>query len=123
MYGGYDFKSSKKEQKNEQKKTVNFSDLTNNHENLSGGVKYSKNTPGQVNFTSKPSNKLQNISWQIKGGVARDHGVLMELQLNKVSYWHRWHHRAVIQLFCIIRFGFNMKFTRMTLFRRPGKFF
>lgn len=83
MYGGYDFKTTVKEDEKPNKKTVNFSDVS--HENLDGGVTYSKNTPGEVNFTSAPEKKHQNISWQVKGGIARDHDVLMELQLNKVS--------------------------------------
>lgn len=87
MYGGYDFKSSQKEEEIEKlgkKKTVNFSDNNLNNERLAGGVTYSTKMPGEVNFKSLPNKKLQNMTWQTKGGVAREHGVLMELQLNKV---------------------------------------
>lgn len=74
MYGGSDFRPIDKEKK----KTVNFADLQINE-----GVSYSStNMGGRVIFREK---KKPTLPWQIMGGPNRDHDVLMEFQLNKVS--------------------------------------
>lgn len=73
MYGGSDFKPADKDKK----KTVNFADLQINE-----GVRYSSANMGRVRFSEK---KKLNLPWQTMGGPHRDHDVLMEFQLNKVS--------------------------------------
>lgn len=73
LYGGSDFKSADKEKK----KSVNFADLQ-----MEKGVSYSSANLGSVSFAQK---KKPRHPWQIMGGPQRDHDVLMELQLNKVS--------------------------------------
>lgn len=76
MYGGSDFKNdtSAKTQKK-----VNFSDMR-----IHDGVGFSNKDTGEVIFNidkRKPA-----LPWRLKGGINRDHDVLMELQLNKVNY-------------------------------------
>lgn len=76
MYGGNDFKVPEKAN---QKKTVNFSDVQFNDV-----VSYSNLQKGQVNFQSLADKKKNNMPWLVRGGVNRNHDVLMEFQLNKV---------------------------------------
>lgn len=78
LYGGNDFRSEEAETK--QKKTVNFSDY------IHDGVGFANTQNGEVIFTNFMEKKKPTISWQIQGGVNRDHDILMELQLNKVSF-------------------------------------
>lgn len=73
MYGGNDFKV----QEPDAKKKVTFSE-----KNFSDRVSFS-NTSNKVSF-SKADDGVSGLSWVKKGGVNRDHNVLMELQLNKV---------------------------------------
>lgn len=73
MYGGSDFKPANKDKK----KSVNFADLQ-----ISNTVRYTTTNRGSVSFAER---KRANLPWQIAGGPNRDHDVLMELQLNKVS--------------------------------------
>lgn len=76
MYGGNDFKEAEKVN---QKKTVNFSDTQ-----LNDVVSFSKSQKDQVTFQSLTDKKKNNMSWIVRGGVNRDHSVLIEFQLNKV---------------------------------------
>ncbi|KAJ8967900.1 hypothetical protein NQ317_015422 [Molorchus minor] len=80
MYGGNDFKVPDKDSK---KKTVNFSDT-----HLSDSISFSNTGRGEVNIGSNLDKKKANIPWILRGGVNRDHSVLMELQLNKVRFQH-----------------------------------
>lgn len=86
IYGGYDFSSTASE-KEVQKKTVNFEDRAR----IQGSeVSFSKSDMNRVAFTSPVKEKQDKsmIGWRAKGGVKRDHDVLMELQLNKVRFQH-----------------------------------
>ncbi|KAK9884101.1 hypothetical protein WA026_005041 [Henosepilachna vigintioctopunctata] len=78
MYGGNDFNKSKKEKKD---KRVSF-----NNSAEYDAVNYHNNE--EVIFEKKrtPVDKSDFKSWKIKGGVNRDHKVLMELELDKVQF-------------------------------------
>lgn len=75
MYGGSDFKTEVNEKS---EKRVNFSDLQVQ------GVGFSNKDTGEIIFSGFLEKKPK-LPWQKKGGVNRDHNVLMELQLNKVN--------------------------------------
>ncbi|KAL3285630.1 hypothetical protein HHI36_000162 [Cryptolaemus montrouzieri] len=82
MYGGNDFRipSQKKKDKN-----VSFSDGK-----LHDPVTFSNRE--QIRFTQNyfgSKTKAQpKMSWKVRGGINRDHRVLMELELNKVRFQH-----------------------------------
>nr|XP_022914053.1 autophagy-related protein 2 homolog B isoform X1 [Onthophagus taurus] len=77
MYGGNDFKINEKEV---QKKTVNFADTAT--------VNFSNTPAGEVVFTKAENKKKQKVGWPLCGGVNRDQNVLMQLHLNKVRFQH-----------------------------------
>lgn len=77
MYGGNDFR---KHDPDASKKVVHFSDTT-----MSTNVGFINSKAGEV-IISNVQKKKQTVSWQVKGGVNRNHSVLMQLQLNKVSH-------------------------------------
>ncbi|KAI4468676.1 autophagy-related 2 isoform a [Holotrichia oblita] len=79
MYGGNDFK---KHEPDANKKVVHFSDTA-----MSTNVGFINSKAGEV-IISNVQKKKQNFSWQVKGGVNRNHSVLMQLQLNKVRFQH-----------------------------------
>lgn len=95
IYGGYDFQSTVRE--NEiHKKTVNFSE---NQPGIEGSnVSFSKTDINKVTFKSSKEIKENSVlNWKTKGGVKRDHDVLMELQLNKVRFQHEVYPEDTIQ--------------------------
>lgn len=77
MFGGNDFKKSPKE--DQQKKEVRFADRQ-----LGDSVSFSTKDCSQVYFKKSEDVGVQDLSWIQKGGVNRDHTVLMELKLSKV---------------------------------------
>ncbi|XP_066263102.1 autophagy-related protein 2 homolog B [Euwallacea similis] len=81
MYGGNDFKAQKKEEGS--KKEVRFAD-----KQLGDTVTFSNKDHSRVNFTKPKNDRTRNLSWIQKGGLNRDHSVLMELQLSKVRFSH-----------------------------------
>lgn len=76
MYGGNDFK---KNEKDATKKVVHFSD-----NQMSTSVGFINSKAGEVVIGSVQKKK-KPMNWQVKGGVNRNHSVLMQLQLSKVS--------------------------------------
>ncbi|KAJ8924233.1 hypothetical protein NQ315_007024 [Exocentrus adspersus] len=79
MYGGNDFKLQDKENR---KKTVNFSDTALDT------ISFSNRNSDSVRMTSSSSKRLADIPWTQRGGPSRDHSVLMELHLNKMRFVH-----------------------------------
>lgn len=73
MFGGNDFKG-----KDDSKKEVRFLE-----KQLTNRVTFS-NAERKVNLTTPEDSRTKGLSWIQKGGVNRDHSVLMELQLSKV---------------------------------------
>ncbi|KAK2581702.1 hypothetical protein KPH14_002189 [Odynerus spinipes] len=97
IYGGKDFESS--EAVSKKHVTINENTLrgTTGTQGRSrsavGGVGFSKVNPNEVRFGSVPNSprarsKESLLDWQALGGHARQHDVLMELQLNKVRFQH-----------------------------------
>lgn len=78
IYGGNDFVVLDKEKN--KKKSVNFSDTK-----ITDSVSYSSKDKAKV-LTQKVHKK--ESSWLLKGGVNRDHSVLIELQLDKIRFQH-----------------------------------
>lgn len=76
MFGGNDFKKNVKE---DQKKEVRFADRQ-----LGDSVSFSIKDRSQVRFQKSENVRVKDLSWIQKGGVNRDHTVLMELKLSKV---------------------------------------
>lgn len=84
IYGGYDFQTSNTE-KEPQKKTVNFEDRVKLQ---TSEVSFSTSDVTRVVFTTTEPKEKPTHGWRTKGGIKRDHDVLMELQLNKVRFQH-----------------------------------
>lgn len=80
MYGGSDFNNSS----TKTQKKVNFADM-----HIHDGVGFSNKETGEVIFTM--DKKKPALSFPLRGGPNREHDVLMELQLNKVSFLPYWH--------------------------------
>lgn len=76
MFGGNDFTKNVKE---DQKKEVRFADRQ-----LGDSVSFSTKDRSKVHFKKSEGVCVQDLSWIQKGGVNRDHTVLMELKLSKV---------------------------------------
>lgn len=93
MYGGNDFKIPDSESK---KKNVQFSETQ-----LSTTVSFSKSNKNEVTITSNFDKKKTNMNWILKGGVNRDHGVHMELHLNKASEYFLICNGNDVNLLCI----------------------
>lgn len=94
IYGGHDFQTTANE-KDTQKKTVNFTD---DRPKISDSeISFSKSNTCVTfkNVREKQENLTHN--WRTKGGVKRDHDVLMELQLNKVRFQHEIYPENTIQ--------------------------
>ncbi|KAJ8968662.1 hypothetical protein NQ314_002185, partial [Rhamnusium bicolor] len=89
MYGGNDFKLLNKENK---KKTVNFSD-TQPYDSVS----FSNRNKGEVTITNNLDKKKASVPWLLRGGVNRDLNVLMELQLNKLRFQHEVYPETTVQ--------------------------
>lgn len=85
MFGGNDFKG-----KEDSKKEVRFLE-----KQLTDRVTFS-NAERKVNLTTPEDPRTKGMSWIQKGGVNRDHSVLMELQLSKVRRYFRLSVRNII---------------------------
>lgn len=112
MYGGLDFKANPQPKKNvtintESGSTPSSPAYKRQHHMYNAGVNYSKTCPqeldklqneySQVNLNRRhislddtpPTTKRgERNNWQARGGIGRQHDVLMELQLNKVRFQH-----------------------------------
>uniref|UniRef100_A0A1B6D799 Autophagy-related protein 2 n=1 Tax=Clastoptera arizonana TaxID=38151 RepID=A0A1B6D799_9HEMI len=103
MYGGTDFKpishSKNNVTFNNESESTPSSPANRRQPNLcTSGIKYSKTCPHEVKLNDRLTSlemveccerkKNEKIKWQMRGGVGRQHEVLMELQLNKVRFQH-----------------------------------
>lgn len=97
MYGGKDFETSESAAKKHVTINENSlrSDVTTQGRSRSaiGRVGFSKVTPNEVRFGSVPNSPRVKVKesvqdWHTLGGPARQHDVLMELQLNKIRFQH-----------------------------------
>lgn len=106
IYGGHDFQSTIKPEDKEnikrntkQNKTVNFYEEDRSRIEDSG-VSFSRMDGNSVTFTNvnkKKKDEELSKNWRVKGGVGRDHDVLMELQLNKVRFQHEVYPEDTVQ--------------------------
>ncbi|XP_054259234.1 autophagy-related protein 2 homolog A [Macrosteles quadrilineatus] len=97
MYGGSDFTTTVPYKKHvtihTESGSTPSSPATKRHVNMNAN--YSKTCPQEVNFNQRYSsehstsdNSEHKSEWWTRGGVGRQHDMLMELQLNKVRFQH-----------------------------------